>query len=146
VEYTFADGVKMFAQTRQIAGCWDHSTVEIYGPKGKADLDRGRIEGQTPWRLRGAVPNPYQVEHDLFVEAIPRGTPYNEVDYAATATLAGIMGRMACYSGQMITWEQIVNSKMSLSPKEYALDATPPVMPDATGRYPVAMPGITKVF
>jgi predicted dehydrogenase len=146
VEYTFEDGVKMFAQTRQISGCWVRSTAQVYGPKGCADLFGGKIEGESPWHIRGAMPNPYQVEHDALVDAIRNDKPHNEADHAATATLVGIMGRMASYSGQTITWEQVMESNVSLSPEKYAFDATPPVVPDrATGRYPVAIPGVYRL-
>lgn len=145
VEYTFADGVKMFGQTRAISGCWHRSAAEIHGPAGCADL-WGRIEGANPWRWKGTAANPYQVEHDVLIDAIRQNKPYNDVDHAAEATLVGIMGRMASYSGQSITWEQMNRSKVVLAPEKYAFDATPPVVPDATGRYPVGMPGITKVI
>jgi hypothetical protein len=51
---------------------------------------------------------------------------------------------MASYSGQQITWDQVVNCNVSLAPERYAFDATPPVLPDETGRYPVPMPRLTK--
>ncbi len=146
VEFTFADGAKMFAQTRQISGCWNRSTALARGPKGLADLYGGRIEGESPWRFRGAMANHYQLEHDALMDAIRHGKPHNEVDHAARATLVGIMGRMATYSGQMVTWEQVLRSKLTLSPEKYAFDAAPPVVPDASGRYPVAIPGVTKAF
>jgi predicted dehydrogenase len=146
VEYAFDDGVRMFAQTRQISGCWVRSTAEIFGPRGRADLYGGRIEGASPWRMQGTMPNPYQLEHDVLVDAIRGDKPHNEVDHAATATLVGIMGRMAAYSGQMVAWEQVINSKAALLPERYAFDASPPVAADAAGRYPVAIPGVTKVL
>jgi len=146
VEYAFADGVRMFAQTRQISGCWTRSTAEIYGPKGRADLYGGKIEGASPWRMRGTMRNPYQLEHDALMDAIRNNKPHNEVDHAATATLVGIMGRMAACSGQEVTWEQVIGSQKALVPERYAFDAVPPVVADATGRYPVAVPGVTKVF
>ena len=146
VEYTFADGVKMFGQTRAIAGCWNRSAAEIHGPQGCADLYRGQILGANPWQWRGNAPNPYQVEQDVLIDAIRNGMPHNDVDHAATATLVGIMGRMASYSGQLVTWEQALRSKQVLAPEKYAFDAVPPVMPDPSGRYPVAMPGVTKVL
>jgi len=60
------------------------------------------------------------------------------------STMLGILGRMASYTGLAITWNQAINSPLRLAPKEYSWDAEPPVMPDAEGRYPVAMPGITR--
>jgi len=55
----------------------------------------------------------------------------------AHSTLLTILGRMAAYTGQVITWEQALNSKEDLSPPRYAWDVK---LPDP----PVAMPGVTK--
>jgi myo-inositol 2-dehydrogenase / D-chiro-inositol 1-dehydrogenase len=99
-----------------------------------------------PWQLRKPIPNPYQLEQDVLIEAIRNNKPHNEVEHAATATLVGIMGRMASYSGREITWDQMLKSPTRLVPERYAFDAQPPVVAGADGRYPVAMPGVTKVL
>ncbi len=123
LEYAFDDGIRMFAQTRQLLGCWTRSTAKVLGAKGSADLFGGRIEGANPWRMRGKMPNPYQIEHDVLMDAIRRDKPHNEVEHAAAATLVGIMGRAASYFGQKITWEQVMNSQAALAPERYAFDA-----------------------
>ncbi|NLZ01919.1 MAG: dehydrogenase, partial [Pirellulaceae bacterium] len=78
--------------------------------------------------------------------AIRRSRSHNEVDYAAMSTMTAILGRMASYSGQMINWDDAVQSPIRLAPGEYAFDAAPPVVAGADGRYPVAVPGVTKVL
>ena len=57
--------------------------------------------------------------------------------------MTGILGRMAAESGKMITWDEAMASNLELAPglDQYTMDSNPPVMPDAQGRYPVAMPG-----
>ena len=50
--------------------------------------------------------------------------------------MLAIMGRMATYTGQEITWEMAMNSKEDLSPETYAWG--PIAMPE------VAMPGFTR--
>ena len=62
--------------------------------------------------------------------------------------MVGILGRMAAESGQEITWDQALASKIELAPglDQFTMDSTPPVMPDAQGHYPIAMPGFTKVL
>jgi myo-inositol 2-dehydrogenase / D-chiro-inositol 1-dehydrogenase len=67
-----------------------------------------------------------------------------DADYAAHSTMMGVMGRMASYTGQVITWEQAMNSKESLVPDDITWDTEPPVKPDADGWYPVAVPGTTE--
>jgi hypothetical protein len=53
---------------------------------------------------------------------------------------------MATHSGQRIRWDDALASKLDLSPERYEWDATPPVVPDADGKYPVSIPGVTKVL
>ena len=61
--------------------------------------------------------------------------------------MAGILGRMAAESGQKCLGRG-PRSNLELAPglEHYTMDSNPPVMPDAQGHYPVAMPGITKVM
>jgi hypothetical protein len=67
----------------------------------------------------------------------------NDADYAAHSTMMGVMGRMASYTGQVITWEQAMNSQEVLVPDNITWATEPPVKPDAEGWYPVAIPGTT---
>ena len=146
VEFTYPDGARLFTQIRQANGCWFHAASYVHGQNGMADIQHSRIEGKQPWRFHGTMPNPYQVEHDVLVEAIRKGTPHNEVDYGASSTMTAILGRMASYSGQVLRWDDAIKSNIRLAPERYALDAKPPVVADATGRYPVPVPGVTKVL
>jgi predicted dehydrogenase len=159
VEYTFADGTRLLAQGRHMAGCWGFFGDVIDGTKGCAVLGEGipkpRVyKSHRPttdnlvWEHKGPMPNSYQVEHDLLFAAIRENKPYNESQRCAYAAMTGILGRMAVESGKMITWEEAFASNRELAPglEQYTLDSTPPVMPDAAGHYPIAMPGMTKVL
>lgn len=159
VEYTFADGTRLMAQGRHLAGCWGFFGDVIHGAKGSAILGEGQPQPriykshvQTPenlvWQHKGPRRNPYQVEHDRLFEAIRQDKPYNETERCAKAAMAGILGRMAAESGKLITWDEALASNLELAPglDRYTMDSDPPVMPDAQGRYPIAMPGETKVL
>ena len=146
VEYTYADGAKLFSQNRHIRGCWNTIAHHAYGTKGRADMGLGTIEAETKWRRRGEPANPYQVEHDVLFDAVRNGKPHNEAEYAALSTLTAIMGRMATYSGRVVRWKDAMESELSLMPERLAWDAQPPVLPDGEGFYPVAMPGVTKAL
>ena len=78
----------------------------------------------------------YQTEHDELFAGIRAGRPLNNGEYMARSSLLAIMGRMAAYTGQAITWEQALNSRENLSPPSYAWDVR---LPDP----PVAVPGAT---
>jgi predicted dehydrogenase len=161
VEYTFADGTKLFAQGRHINKCWDIFSDLAHGSKGSAVImetlaaPKPRLyknHQQTPanevWRYSGPEPDPYQVEHDLLFDAIRNDKPYNETDRSAKAALVAIMGRMAAESGQLISWEDAFNSDFELAPglEQLTWDSKPPVQADANGRYPLPVPGQTKVL
>jgi len=146
VEFTFPDETKLFAQTREIGGCWNITGTQVHGPKGTADVGRGLIAGVNAWKFRGANPNPYQVEHDVLFDAIRNNRCQNEVDIAATSTMTAIMGRMASYSGQVVDWNTAIHSNLRLGPEKYDYDAPAPVQAGPDGNYPVAIPGVTKAF
>ena len=44
--------------------------------------------------------------------------------------MTSILGRMATYTGQVVEWDKTLNSGIDLQPKEYAWNATPPVLPE----------------
>jgi len=69
--------------------------------------------------------------------AIRAGTPINNGEYMARSTLLAIMGRIATYTGQEVTWEQALNSKEDLSPPKYEWGPAPAA--------PIAVPGVTKL-
>jgi myo-inositol 2-dehydrogenase / D-chiro-inositol 1-dehydrogenase len=162
VEYTFADGTKLFAQGRHLTGCWDIFSDFAQGAKGSAVLmenlaaAKSRIykgQAQTSenlvWRYQGPPVDPYQREHDLLFEAIRNDKPYNETERAAKACLVSIMGRMAAESGLVINYDEALASNLELAPsldQITSLDAPAPVVPDAAGKYPVPVPGRTKVL
>ena len=73
--------------------------------------------------------------------------PYRmEGGYGATSSMSAVMGRMATYSGKVVTWDEATAATERLGPERYALDAQPPVLPLPDGSYPSAMPGVTKVL
>ncbi|MCZ7636569.1 MAG: twin-arginine translocation signal domain-containing protein [Verrucomicrobia bacterium] len=159
-EYTFADGMRMAAQGRHISNCYDFFGVTVHGAKGSAVLGEGqprprlfKSHNQTSanllWSYQGPESDQYQVEHDRLFAAIREDRPYNETERCAKSCLAAIMGRMACESGKLITWEDALNSDLELAPgleQITSLDAPAPVMPDAQGHYPIGMPGTTRVI
>ena len=140
VVYTYDDGARLVSNTRQIPDCKGNISVQAYGTGGAADLSEGRwsITGEKQkWKFAGEQNDIYQTEHDELFASIRGGKPINNGEYMAKSTMLAIMGRMAAYTGQEITWEQAMASKEDLSPSGYAWDATPP-------KAIIARPGETK--
>jgi predicted dehydrogenase len=138
VHYEYADGSWMFSHCRQIDGCHDEVAEHLIGTKGRADTDTERwsITGGNAWTYDGPKNNPYQTEHDDLFQSIREGKPLNEGRFVAESTLTAIMGRMATYTGKVITWDDALNSKERLGPSTYEfgpLPAPPVPMPGQRG-------------
>ncbi|MDX1909310.1 MAG: Gfo/Idh/MocA family oxidoreductase [Bacteroidia bacterium] len=150
VEYEYADGRRMYSQCRHIKGCNSRVTEAFQGTNGSAPKPGQLLDatGKVIWEHKGKKdPNPYQVEHDVLFEAIAKGEyKFADAENAAKATLTAIMGRMATYSGNVVEWDQALNSDVNLFPDKLAWDALPKSLPDANGFYPIAVPGVSKVF
>ena len=152
VEFEYADGSRCFSQCRHINGCWSDVSEHVVGTKGTCWVGGGRGEytmqgfkHDVIWRFSGGGANPYQQEHDDLFEAIRNDKPYNEAENGAKSTMTSILGRMATYSGKVINWDDAINSKISVMPKTFAWEATPPTLPGVDGMYAHAVPGKTVV-
>ncbi|MDH5608038.1 MAG: dehydrogenase, partial [Cyclobacteriaceae bacterium] len=89
--------------------------------------------------------NPYQQEHNELFAAIKAGEyRLNDTENGAKSTMTAILGRMATYSGQVITWDEAMATDLSLVPTLKSFNDQAPVLPDADGNYPVPVPGVTK--
>ncbi len=140
VTYEFASGARLFANCRQQPHCKNDISVHAVGSGGSAEVSERRksIQGRSTWEFRRKTKNMYQVEHDELFASIRAGRPINNGDYMAKSTLLAIMGRMATYTGQEVTWEQAMESTEDLSPKAYAWGPAPEVT--------IAVPGVTELF
>jgi len=138
VTYEFENGARFFSNTRQQTGCKNNMSAHAQGSKGGAEVSERLLEirTETTWRFKEKVKNMYQVEHDEMFAGIRQGQPLNNGEYMARSTLLAIMGRMATYTGQEITWDMAMNSKEDLTPERLAWG---PIETPA-----VAMPGVTK--
>lgn len=121
----------------------------IQGTSGTAD-ERSRIfdsQKKMTWQHDDKNdPNPYQVEHDVFMDSILKGTKINDTEFGAKSTLTTIMGRMAMHSGQVMKLEEVIKSERSILPEEFTWDAAMPDMPDANGNYAIPIPGVAQVI
>lgn len=142
VNYEYADGARGFLGQRQMNNCSTDNTATIYGTKGTARelgfAGMPFIKGEKNWRYSGPRPNMYQVEHDEMFASIRAGKPINNGLRLAYSSMTAIMGRMAAYTGEEVTWEQALNSQERLVPEHLEWDMSLPVPP-------LAMPGQNKM-
>jgi predicted dehydrogenase len=151
VEFHYANGVILNSQCRHQKGTMSKVDEMLIGTKGKVFCDEARItdtKGNTIYQFDKSKENqPYQNEHDELFAAIAKGEyKFWDAERGAKSSMTSILGRLATYSGQPIEWDKALASGMNIMPTAYAFDATPPVLPDANGLYPVAVPGQFKPF
>ncbi|NQT82138.1 Gfo/Idh/MocA family oxidoreductase [bacterium] len=162
VEYTFADGTKQFFYGRCINGCHNQFASYLHGTEGMAigskegdcGMPSSTYKGQNPVRsdmiwqskVNPDEANPYQNEWNDLIDAIRGDRPYNEAKRGAEASLVCSMGRMAAHTGQIVTWDDILNCEHEMAPDvdKLTMDSPAPVLPDADGKYPVPRPGILR--
>jgi predicted dehydrogenase len=134
VNYIYPNGVRAFLANRQMVGTYNENSDYILGTEGTCTIGRGpvpRIEGKTNWTFTGQQYNMYQKEHDVLFAAIRKGEPVNNGKRLATSTLLAIMGRMAAYTGQQVTWDQALNSTERLVPENIEWNGKLDVIPRA---------------
>ena len=150
IDYTMANGVHVESMCRQIDGCVNDVSEYIVGTEGSTNCKDTIFDkdGKIVWVYKEASKetgkeaskdtrketekksetepdksafNPYEQEHVDLVTAIRTNQPINEAANTAKSTLTAIMGRVAAYTGQEVTWDQMMESKMRLGPEKYEL-------------------------
>ncbi|MDX2150706.1 MAG: Gfo/Idh/MocA family oxidoreductase [Bryobacteraceae bacterium] len=170
VEYVFPDGSRLFFDGRNMKGARDEFASYAHGSKGSAVISTlSHAPGMTRiykghkiprvlsrkdlplpedpnlvWAFPQPEKSPYQWEWDDMMEAIRQDKPYNEVRRGAEASLVTSMGRMAAHTGQIITYEQMLNCPHEFAPNvdKLTVDGPAPLALNADGKYPVPQPGI----
>jgi predicted dehydrogenase len=141
VVYEFPDDVRGFVGQRQIANCYSENSDYIMGSAGFGKIQGWSapfIKGKENWRYKGPKTDMYQNEHNELFASIRSGKVINDGEWMAHSTLMGIMGLMAAYTGQEVTWEQAMNSQQKLVPDEFDWKMKLDIAP-------MAVPGITKM-
>jgi predicted dehydrogenase len=160
IEYTYPDGTKFFYYGRAMEGCKGGFDSYVHGTKGvgvvstsghypgKVRTYRGHnmTRANLIWRFPQPEPNPYQLEWDDLIDAIRQDKPYNEAKRGAETSLVSSMGRMAAHTGQVVTFDDILNCEHEFAPDVDKLtnDGPAPLRLGPDGKYPVPQPGILK--
>jgi myo-inositol 2-dehydrogenase/D-chiro-inositol 1-dehydrogenase len=131
IDFTFENDVHVHSMCRQIAGCANNVSEFVRGTKGYTNCaDKiwrpdGTLSWEYPYELdeegEKVHPRPYRQEHVDLVTAIRTNTPVNEANRTAVSTLIAIMGRISCYTGQEVTWDEMMESGLKLGPERVAL-------------------------
>lgn len=140
VDFEYKNGMHLASYCRQINGCDANVSEAVIGDKGTAYSMSGRtwINGPNEVKFYGnkiKQRNPYVQEHIDLIDSIENGKGLNEANNVATSTLTAVMGRIAAYTGRIVTWDEMMSSDLKLGPAEYTMDIPlPQVVVPVAGR------------
>jgi myo-inositol 2-dehydrogenase / D-chiro-inositol 1-dehydrogenase len=120
-----------FASTQFGSSAWGVA-MQYSGTKGVAEARYDtpvRISGEQPWEFpglqkpeatdidaavtgafRGALDDADPNKQKAFIDSITSGKLLAEAQSGAESTLAGMLGRMAAYTGREVTWDELMKS------------------------------------
>ncbi len=134
IDFEFGNGVFSHSMSRQVDGCANTLGERVVGTEGYTNCKNTiyNPDGSVKWeyeypknkdgRSTGVVAvSPYIQEHIDLVTAIRTNKPVVEAERTAISTLTAIMARTAAYTGQKVTWDDMMNSTMKLGPENYEM-------------------------
>jgi len=152
VEFKYASGATISSQCRHQPGTHRQVNELIVGTKGKVNItNKGIIDiedhdGNIVHTYDGRKDeSPYQIEHNRLFKSIRDGGHLNDAEYGAKATMSAILGRMATYSGKLVSWDEAINAEDNMIPENPNWNSNPPSMPDENGMYKIPVPGEYKI-
>ncbi len=141
IVYEYENGARLVSNCRQQPQTKGDMSAHALGSKGRSLLSEEKdgmwIKAEKDWKFEGETNAMYQAEHEELFASIRSGKPINNGEYMANSTLLAIMGRMAAYTGQQVTWKMAMESKEDLTPPKWDWEVK---LPDP----PIATPGVTK--
>lgn len=147
IDFNYGNGVYSHSMSRQIDDCANTLGEQIMGTEGYTNCKNTvyNLDGTEKWKYEYpknkdgksteiVAVSPYVQEHISLVTSIRTNQPVVEAERTAISTLTAIMGRTAAYTGQLVTWEEMLNSTVKLGPEKYEMGAV-------SMEFPVPIPG-----
>jgi myo-inositol 2-dehydrogenase / D-chiro-inositol 1-dehydrogenase len=147
IDYEYPGGRTISFMCRQIPGTTGDNGSVIHGTEGTCFIGAinsgSRIvnrKGDEIWSADGSISDAYRQEHADLVASIRAGKPIVELAQTADSSLTAVLGRVAAYTGQRVTFDFLANeSQLDLFPEKL----------DWAGSLPQpkhAIPGRTKLL
>ena len=159
MEFTFADGTKAFCGFRRANKGHNEFATFIHGTKCAAQFS-GKTHAATvhmfkdqriersniAWTPTRDAYSPWQYEWNVFIDSIRNDRPHNEIQRAVYSDLTSLMGRAACHTNKIVTWDQMMASNFQFCDylEDLRYDSPAPVKADREGWFPVPIPGQWK--
>lgn len=135
VVFTYPDDTQVRAMCRQMDRTQHETSNWIMGTHGVAELNPGETilrshDGEVLFEKEKGDANPYVTEHTDLIRSIRQNDPINEAEQIAHSTMTGILGREAAYTGQTLTWRELMRSDVpDLGPEKdrFGSASIPPI-------------------
>lgn len=129
VTYEYEGGVRAYHMCRHWENTPSDNSALFMGSDGVCTMQPWQgnhtIEGRTAWRGTARSNDMYQREHDVLFKAIRDGNPVNDGVFMSRSSLLGIMGRMAAYTGRVVSWEDAMGCGDDLHAEPWAFGERP---------------------
>ena len=151
MEYTFANGKKAFCGFRRALKGHSEFATFVHGSK-RAGQFSGNVHKATvhmfkdhridkdniAWTPTEDAETPWDYEWINFIDSIRNDKPHNEAQRAVYADYASLMGRADAHTNQIVTWEDVTNSRFQFcdAPEKLNEDSPPPVEANEEGYFP----------
>jgi myo-inositol 2-dehydrogenase/D-chiro-inositol 1-dehydrogenase len=146
IDYEYPGGKFVSFQARHLPNTLSDVGNVIHGSKGACHIAGGNggsqivdRSGKVVWEMKGSIADAYRQEHKDLIDSIRASKPIVELRQMADSSLVGVMGRLAAYTGQKVTWKFVAEeSQLDLFPKDLTWTSSLP----SPG---FAVPGKTKL-
>jgi len=125
VDYDYGEGVHIHSMCRQVNGCWNWTGHDFVYEKGRTDGSNYPKPRQSP--IPADLPQGPSSHHQEQIDTlyyVNKGEPLNQARAVAQSTAAAVMGRISAYTGQQVSWKEIMEDP-SISPERYNLTLKP---------------------
>jgi len=133
VDYIYPNNVHVHSMCRQINGCTNNVSDLLRGTHGYTNCENTIFNhnGEQRWKYPLTEEQKddrwyffwraFVQEHVDWITAIRTNKPINEAQQIAESSLTAIMGRISAYTGQTVSWDEMLNSELRLGPKHFVM-------------------------
>ena len=150
IDFDYGDGLHIHSMCRQVNGCWNWTGHDLVYEKGSTSgtgepkPKKSPIPDDLPCEIDGkAIPGHLQEHIDLLYH-LAKGKPLNQAQPVAYATAAAVMGRISAYTGQMVTWKDMMEDPKK-NPEVYNLALKPTAEDFEKGDVAIPEEGVVPV-
>lgn len=116
LDFEYPGGIRVHAEASQLKGGPARVTEILQGEKGTCEPSTRKITGENARTFPSVTTNPYDEDFKILIRSIRAGRAVNELDSAADSSMTAILGRMAAYRGQSMTWDEAIATGENLMP------------------------------